>query len=372
MKTLKNIYKQNKFIVISTLLAVICSETLCHIMNIRFYNVEWSTIGNTLLRLAVMFVCLLIAYKGSRYISKYLLTFNFVVYTLLGVLSCRSGPFHLLMVDYAFYDFFSFLALIFFALYYMEKCADSVKCSLLYFFMGAIYVAGTYDEMEAFIALSMQLLLFIYIYSKLKSKAVRLIHIIFSFGSLFALVSLAVANFVAYAEVRFLEGSTAMRRLHTLYETVKPFGTAEIMSEFQRANIDLNLARIFGFFGYIIGGLILLIIASFIVDVCVKALKSKSEMKPVILVAVAVFLVRYFASIFVNSGIMCGIDVRMPFLCDGGLGYFVIGTLLGLIFSADTTDYSEEDKEYYENDKEEDKQWKAKIISLNDFTANTN
>ena len=371
MHLIKKIYSKNKFIVISAVLAIVCCETLCHIMNIRFYNMEWTTVGNTLLRLAVMFVCMFISYNGGRYISKYMLTFNLVAYTLFGVLSCRSGPFYLLTVDYAFYDFFSFLALIFFALYYTEKCADSVKCSLLYFVIGAIYVIGTYDEPEAFIALSMHLFLFVYLYGKLKSKAVRIVHIIFSCASLATLVFLSVANFVAYAEVRFIEGSTTMRNLYTLYETVKPFGTAEIMSELQRPYTDLNLAKVCGFFGYIIGGLILLIIATFIVAVCVKALKSKSEMKPMIFVAAAVFLVRYFASVFFNSGIMCGIDVSMPFLCDGSSGYFVIGTLLGLIFATDTDDYGEEDIEYYEND-EEDEQWKAKIISLNDFTVSTN
>lgn len=373
MKTAKNVYKQNKLITISTILTVLCTEILCTVMNMLNYNAEWSAVGNAVLRIAVMLAGIYVAYKGGRYLSRYWLTFNFLIYTLLAVLSCRSGPFHLLMVDYGFYDFFSFMALIFLALYYTEKCVDSVKCTLLYFFMGAIYVTGTYDEMEGFIALSMQLLLFVYVHGKIKNRTVKFIHTVIGLGSLFTLISLAVYNLVAYADVKFLEGSSMIRLLEALPETFKAFGKSELMDEFQRAVIDYSPARIFAFYGYVVGGLMLLIVTVFIVSIFVKAIENKSQMRPLMLVAAAVFSAQYFASIFVNCGVLCGIDVNMPFVSDGSVGYFLNGILLGFIFAAGTTDYNEEkDKEYYENDEVEDKQWKAKIITLNDFTTNTN
>ncbi len=373
METVKKVYSRNKFIVISFLFAVICSEILCTVMDIKFYNAELSSAGNILLRIAVLSACIFVAYKGGRYLSKHMLTFNTVIYSLLAVLGCRSGPFHLLMVDYSFYHFFSFFALIFFALYYTEKCTGSVGASLVYFFLGTVYVMGTYDEPEGFIALSMQLFLFVYVFGKIKNKAVRIIHIIFSFGSLFVLMALAAANIIAYAEIRFLEGSSVISMLHTLFETVKPFGEAEIMSEFPGRNIDYNLARIFGFYGYVIGAVMLLIITAFIVSIFMKALENKGKMKPLILLAAAVFSVRYFASIFVNSGILCGIDVTMPFICDGSWGCLVMGILLGLIFAADGDNCEEEnEKEYGEYSiNEEDGQCKSRIITLSGFTANT-
>lgn len=145
------------------------------------------------------------------------------------------------------------------------------------------------------------------------------------------------------------------------------------MNEFQRAVIDYTPARIFAFYGYVIGGLMLLIVTVFIVSIFAKALKNKSKMKPLMLVAAAVFSVQYFASVFVNCGVLCGIDVNMPFISDGYVGYLLNGILLGLIFADSNTDYDEEDeKEYYEEYEEKDKQWKAKIITLNDFTTNTN
>lgn len=342
MKKLKNIFKQNKIIVISTILTVLCTEILCTFMNIQHYNVEWSSLWNTVLRIAVLSVAVYIAYKGGRYLSGYCLTFNFLIFPILAVLSCRSGPFHLLMVDYGFYDFFSFMALIFLALYYTEKCVDSVKCTLLYFFMGAIYVAGTYDEMEGFIALSMQLFLFVYVYGKIKNKTVKFIHTVVGFGSLFTLMSLAVYNLVAYADVKFLEGSSMIRLLEALPETFKAFGKSELMDEFQRAVIDYSPARIFAFYGYVVGGIMLLIVTVFIVSIFVKAIENKSQMRPLMLVAAAVFSAQYFASIFVNCGVLCGIDVNMPFVSDGSVGYFLNGILLGLIFAAGTTDYNEE------------------------------
>lgn len=221
METIKKIFSQNKIVAISTILTVLCTEILCTVMNIRHYNVEWSSLWNTVLRIAVLSVAVYIAYKGGKYLSEYCLTFNFLIFPILAVLSCRSGPFHLLMVDYGFYDFFSFMALIFLALYYTEKCVNSVKCTLLYFFMGVTYVAGTYDEMEGFIALSMQLFLFVYIYGKIKNNTVKFIHTVIGFGSLFTLVSLAIYNLVAYADVKFLEGSSMIRLLEALPETFK-------------------------------------------------------------------------------------------------------------------------------------------------------
>lgn len=373
METIKKIYSQNRIIVISTMLMVLCTESLCSVINILHYNVEWSTLWNTVLRIAVLSVAVYIAYKGGKYLSRYCLTFNFLIYTLLAVLSCRSGPFHLLMVDYGFYDFFSFMALIFLALYYTEKCVDSVKCTLLYFFMGAIYVAGTYDEMEGFIALSMQLFLFVYVYGKIKNRTVKFIHTVIGFGSLFTLISLAVFNLVAYADVKFLEGSSMIRLLEALPETFKAFGKSELMDEFQRAVIDYSPARIFAFYGYVVGGLMLLIVTVFIVSIFVKTIENKSKKKPLMLVAAAVFSAQFFASVFVNCGVLCGIDVNMPFVSDGSAGYLLNGILLGLIFAGSNADYDEEDeKEYYEEYEEEDKQWKATIITLNDFTTNTN
>ncbi len=373
MKTVKNVYKQNKLITISTILTVLCTEILCTVMNILNYNAEWSAVGNAVLRIAVMLAGIYVAYKGGRYLSRYWLTFNFLIYTLLAVLGCRSGPFYLLSAGFVFYEFFSFFALIFLALYYTEKCIGSVKCSVLYFFIGAIYVIGTYDEKEAFIALSMQLFLFVYVYGKIKNRTVKFIHTVIGFGSLFTLISLAVYNLVAYADVKFLEGSSMIRLLEALPETFKAFGKSELMNEFQRAVIDYTPARIFAFYGYVVGGLMLLIVTVFIVSIFVKAIENKSQMRPLMLVAAAVFSAQFFASVFVNCGVLCGIDVNMPFISDGSVGYLLNGILLGLIFADSNTDYDEEDeKEYYEEYEEKDKQWKAKIITLNDFTTNTN
>ncbi len=373
MKTIKKIYSQNKFVVISTVLTVLCSEILCTVMNIIHYNVEWSSLGNIVLRIAVLSGAVFIAYKSGQYLSRYCLTFNFLIFPILAVLSCRSGPFQLIYADFPFYELYSLFGLIFLAVYYVEKCIDSVKCSLLFFFIGAIYVIGTYDEMEAFIALSMQLFLFVYVYGKISNKTVKIIHTVIAFGSLFTLISLAVYNLVAYADVKFLEGSSMIRLLEALPETFKAFGKSELMDEFQRAVIDYSPARIFAFYGYVIGGLMLLIVTVFIVSIFVKALENKSKMKPLMLVAAAVFLVQYFASVFVNCGVLCGIDVNMPFISDGSVGYLLNGILLGLIFTHSNTEYTEEyDEDYYEECEEEDERWKARIISLNAFTANTN
>ena len=373
METIKKIYSQNKFVVISTILTVLCSEILCTVMNILHYNAEWFSLGNIVLRIAILSGAVYIAYKGGEYLSRYCLTFNFLLYTFIAVLGCRSGPFYLLPAGFGFYEFFSLFALIFLALYYTENCVDSVKCSALYFFIGAIYVIGTYDEMEAFIALSMQLFLFVYVYGKIKNNTVKFIHTVIAFGSLFTLISLAVYSLVAYADIKFLEGSSMIRLMEALPETFKAFGKSELMNEFQRAVIDYSPARIFAFYGYVIGWLMLLIVTVFIVSIFVKALENKSKIKPLMLVAVAVFSVQYFASVFVNCGVLCGIDVNMPFVSDGSVGYLLNGFLLGLIFAGSNADYNEEkDKEYYENDEVEDKQWKAKIITLNDFTTNTN
>ena len=335
METIKKIYSQNKLVVISTVLTVLCSEILCTIMNILHYNVGWSSLWNTVLRIAVLSGAVFIAYKCGQYLGRYCLTLKVLIFPILAVLSCSSGPLQLIYTDYHFYALYSLFGLLFLAVYYVEKCIDSVKCTLLYFFIGAVYVIGTYDEMEAFIALSMQVFLSVYVYGKMKSRIVKFIHTVIGFASLFALISLAVYNLVAYADIKFLEGSSMIRLLEALPETFKAFGKSELMEEFKRAVIDYTPARIFAFYGYVVGGLMLAIVTVFIVSIFVKVLENKSKMKPLMLVAAAVFSVQYFASVFVNCGVLCGIDVNMPFISDGSVGYFMNGILLGLIFAAE-------------------------------------
>ncbi|MBR3975728.1 MAG: hypothetical protein IKJ88_07715 [Clostridia bacterium] len=355
MKTVKKLYKQNKLVVISTILTVLCSEILCAVMNVLHYNVEWSSLWNSVLRIAMLSVAVFIAYKSGKYLSKYCLTLNFLIFPIFSVLSCSSGPFQLIYTDYHFYALYSLFGLIFLVAYYVEKCIDSVKCSLLYFFIGAVYVIGTYDEMEAFIALSMQLFLFVYVYGKIKSKTVKFIHMVIGFGSLFTLISLAVCNLGAYADIKFLEGSSMIRLLEALPESFKALGKSELIDDFQRSVTDYNPARIFAFYGYVVGGLMFAIITVFIVSVSIKAIENKSKMKPLAFVAAAVFSVQFFASIFLNCGVICGIEVSMPFISDDSVGYFMNGILLGLIFADSNTKCIEEyDNDYYAEYKVED------------------
>ena len=135
MELIKNIYNKNKCIVISAVLLVLCSEFLVSVMNALLYKAGWSVIGNVVLKLLVMIVCIFVAYKSAEYLGKCCLSFNFLIYTLLAILGCPSGPFNLLSAGYGFYSVF---ALLFMSVYYVEKsityhfssCFSFCRCRL--------------------------------------------------------------------------------------------------------------------------------------------------------------------------------------------------------------------------------------------------
>ena len=90
--------------------------------------------------------------------------------------------------------------------------------------------------------------------------------------------------------------------------------------------------------------------------------------------AFVAFAVQCFASMFANCGVICSIETAMPFISERSAGCFFNGILLGLIFCGSNEEYECEAYNEYEeyNCCEEEGQWKARIITLSDFTKNTN
>lgn len=97
---------------------------------------------------------------------------------------------------------------------------------------------------------------------------------------------------------------------------------------------NYNLIRICGFFGYVTGAIVFVILTAFIISLFIKAYKNKDSVQPSLITAVSVLGLRYAASVLINCGIRFGyMDARIPILSDGVIGYFIIGLLLGAIFT---------------------------------------
>lgn len=336
MVDLKNVYKQNKAVIICTAMLVFCAEVFCSILSYYLYfkgNIDLSFFGNMILRIASIIGGIYIAYRGLGRINVKYSPVIAVVCVVLTLLCSGSGFIDIFDFSFWIYPLSTILAVYFLAVYYINYCKDSVRHTLFYMLLGIMFIFKTVGEIEAFFIMALQLLLFVSVNRETGNKRIRLINIIYSIISAIGIIFLFVSNIYDYITFKFEEGHMIVR-IKDVLKTMKPFGKTEFVSEIGGISSNYNLTGICGFFGYVTGIIVFIILTAFIISICVKAYKNKDNAQPAVLTAVTVLGLRYVLSLLINCGVLFGrIDVRIPVLSDGSVGYFVIGILLGLIFA---------------------------------------
>ena len=204
---------------------------------------------------------------------------------------------------------------------------------MFYILLGLIFLFKTVGEIDTFFITALQILLFASTDRKPGNRKVKAINISYNIFSAVCIIFLFASNIYDYFSFRFEEGHTTAR-INAVLDSMKAFGTTECVSEICNTETGYNLIRIFGFFGYVTGIIIFAILTAFIASICIRSYKNKGKLQPADITAVTILILRYISSLLINCGILFGrIDVKIPVLSDGAVGYLLIGILLGAILS---------------------------------------
>lgn len=336
METMKKIYGKNKLLVANTIILFLCAEIFCNILSYRFGyhgDVELSFYTNVFVEI-ICFVCgVIIASRyGDRFDKKYIpyLCAGSIILSL-----CCSGSG---FIDLYFFDFyaapiFGFITVYFLAQYYINYCTKSIFHNLMYIFAGSVFIVKNVGEIEPYFIFTLQIALFVSLQSSIKDKRINLINIIHTIVAFMFDCWLVFANVYDYINFEFEEGHIIVR-IESVLRTLKPFGKSEKFREIETLNSNFDLMRISGYFGYVAGVFVLVVLTVFIVSIFIKAFRNKDSICAASLTAVSIFGVSYVSSVLMNSGIVFGqIYVDAPILSYGKCGLLITGLLLGLIFA---------------------------------------
>lgn len=332
MKTLKKIYEQNKAIIISTVILVLCAEVVNALIAVGFNEpIDVDFALNEALKILGMIFGVVAAYVFISRLKEELspvIALFCVVGMSVSNYYCCTGRF---AYDTLVMSCLSVVAVYFLAVYYLSRCRDSVLHMIFYILINLQFCYITAGNINAFFGYGLQVLLFVRFNRTIKNKHVRIANIVYSFNSICWIITLFISNIYDYFTFEFIEGHK-MVLVNDVIETVKPFGKTEKVNEI----IDfpyLELTKISGLFGYVFGIAVIIVVTAFIFCIYIKVCKNREKVQPALLTLAAVTGIQYLSYLVNNFGILFGeMDTYLPVISDGVSGYILIGTLLGLTF----------------------------------------
>lgn len=348
MYEFKNALKSNRLILICLGLYAVTAEVLLGIMNcsnsdsdINYFSFSVNIIFKLIM--PVIGICL-------AYVLTGMLDFDFVpqflapVFTVISILCNYSGIGYAINSNYKTYSLCSIAAILCLAFYYVNRCGDSLIHTLFYIILTTTLAIGTFDQIEVFTVLSVHIMLFVFNCKNYKSKAISTVNYIYVSLAAAVLIILFIYQITDYIAMRYYEGKTIFY-IERMLLTAPALGESEFFHEIMEERSEYNPAKIFGFYGYIIGTAAMLIISAFVASVCIKAQKSKSRIKPVLIAVAVIIAVESIAALFINFGVITGISSSIPLLSEGYLGYFKTGFLVGLVIASAKNRFLQEDFE---------------------------
>lgn len=329
MKTIKLIAKNNSFIILSTFLLVISAEILTGIMWYNLHSTEFETAdfyGNILFRIFSLFAGVVSACFYCCLVNN----------GLSGILAAITTVFTTVASvhenGYSYdkcYNICFILALLSLSFYYVNKCRDSLKHTVYYYALMAVLAAATADKNEIFMVLTVSILMFASNRELIGTKQVFLVNGIFMVAAVIVSACAVVDRMDAYIGIVYIEGSVIHPERVLLSR--KSFGTAMYFNEIADAPSMYNLTKIFGYYGFVAGTVMCIVIALFVASVFIKCFSNRAWTKCAAFVAVAVISIRCFTGFFENFSIITGSYSGIPILSDGSCGYFGVGILLGAL-----------------------------------------
>ncbi len=332
MKTLAQSLKNNWYIIAATLLLVVSTELLMGIMK---YNADFdsfylrSFFCNLILRIVALVggICFtyvaggVFNYKASGIVAAistvFTISFSGIIFD--------ENP------DYNYYHIWLTAALLSLSFYYTNNCVHSTKHTIFYYIMITALAVVSADEIEFFIVLSASLVLFVVNRISIKQKSSLAINYVFSVLAIIAMTCMVVSKMDEYFGIKFIEGSSIHPEAVLL--TTEPFKTSRFFNEIADAPSAYNLTKIFGYYGYVAGTAMCVVIALFVSAVFARCFSATGSSKSVGIIAAVTIFVKCVAGFFVSFSIISSSYVRMPILSDGSVGYLAIGLLIGMLIA---------------------------------------
>lgn len=338
MKSLKQSCKNNWYVIAATLLTVVCSEVLIGIMKCNSFPESFDLpefSGNSVLKVAVLVGGVILSFViTAMFSSKFSGIFAMICTVNTVLFSCSvfdsEGWFYCSL----------FAAVIMLMFYYKNACIYSAGHTVFYYILltALTVTIAIQDMIEIFVILITAVVIFAVNRNEISSKSALVINYVFSVLAIIAVICLFVEGMDSYFGVKFVEGDSYHPEL--LFLTTKPFGEAEYYPYMMEESSIYNLAKIFGYYGYVAGTAMCVVITFFALSFFVKCFGSNKNPCPTKILAAMMISVRCIAGFFENFSLSGSMYVRIPVLSDGIAGYLLVGIMLGFMLMSDEIMYS--------------------------------
>lgn len=334
MKALKDDCKNNRYVIATTLLLVLSTEVFCGIIN--YDNVcsnkeAFSFCFNIFLRIAFLIGGVFLAYYFGGILNHEYSGIFALLFTVLTALNSNSIMWSAPSRSDS-YDIVIVLAMVSLVFYYVNTCCDSLLHTIFYYVMITVLAIASIDKIEFFIVLLIAVFMFATKWMLIVSKSARIVNYMCITLAVIGLAYMFVEQLDAYLGIIYIEGA----RFHpeAVILTAETFGSAECFAEIANTPYIYTLTNIIGHFGKFVGIVMCAIIMIFVASILVKCFGFSNLAKPADIVAAMLISVKCFAGLFENFAIISGMYVRVPILADNGVGYLVVGLLLGLMIAS--------------------------------------
>ncbi len=337
MTEFKKICKKNWYIIVSVMMLDICTEIFMIIINCPL---EVQDTGPACIfgEMALRTVCLVASASGAYFLAHRLNNKHALGITLIAIFSFLFYSDYTINeyipVGYGFLVICFTVALISISFYYVNRCKDSIKNTIRYFIVFAVFALFAYLGAEFYAIIAVHFFLLAISFESFTKPSIKILN-------LCCAVILAVI-FVLVLRVQIAEDFRDFRNLehrdyiiNEMIDSVKPFGKADNIESVMTLEEQFNIIKIFGIYGYVAGILMILLLINFVVSIVVGARKKQGKMKLTANVAAINFVMMVIASVLENLGIVIFPDSHMPIVSLCNCGHTVTGLVIGLVFAAD-------------------------------------
>lgn len=359
MRTFRQVCRKNWYIIASTLLLAVFSEVLCGIM---IYDRQYFNPENVSFYIGMTAISTLISFAGMVFVyfsfEIFRMKYASLIATVLTVCVTlfKEEELNLLLN----YDLLCFVAaMLSLAFYYVNYCKDSVVHTVLYITEISVLSYIMLDEIELYIVMLIHIFLVITNNNTIKRKLIKVINWIFTGFVTFMLTMHFVYCLTDQIRYRYIDGYNAegsdelgyyakntILLLEKMMMSAERSSASEFFGEFANESFAYNLAKIFGYYGYEIGAIAVLLIFILLASVLIGCSKKQEKMKPAAAVAATILTIRTVSAFLINFGFISILELHMPILTVCPCSALVVGMSLGIIFAADKeeTDLKENDR----------------------------
>ncbi len=337
MNIFRQVCRKNWYIIAATLLLVATSGILCGIMiyDKQYFSPDTFSfcIGMIFFDVVLLIAAFFITYFFSDVLKKKyspLITFALVIPAFLFRESVLNDVF-------GYCTFFFIAAILSLTFYYVNHCVNSVLHTVFYVAMITVMSAVLFYDVEFYIIALVNVFLFLTNYRSVNKKTVRIINLIFTVALSLLFLMTLVIRITEYSDsisadteiISEYEKFKDVSALKKMLAATKAFGTSEFFGEFANKSFAYNLAKIFGYYGYVAGAAVAMLFVVFMVSFLIGYRKNK----PAHGVAAIVIIVSTVTAMVINFGCYTVAQSDIPFLSLLPGEYLKVGLVTGVIFA---------------------------------------